>query len=156
LQRGLVIALTLWPLWAGSAPLTPGSPLPPLTLEDQHGRTVAVEATTQWLIFTVDKATSDFVNGVLAAQGPRVLDRLKAVYVADISAMPGIVTRMFALPKLRELPFSIALAREAAAVADLPRRAGAATVLTLDNGQVIQVQYLQTEAQLRQALALTH
>ncbi|MDO9113512.1 MAG: hypothetical protein Q7U63_06905 [Polaromonas sp.] len=32
--------------------------------------------------------------------------------------------------------------------------AGAATVLTLDNNQVIQMQYLQTEAQLRQALAL--
>jgi len=37
----------------------------------------------------------------------------------------------------------------------LASRSGAATVLTLDNGQVIQVQYLQTEAQLRQALALT-
>lgn len=32
--------------------------------------------------------------------------------------------------------------------------AGAATAWTLDNGQVIQVRYLQTEAQLRQALAL--
>ena len=32
--------------------------------------------------------------------------------------------------------------------------AGTATVWTLDSGQVIQVQYLQTEAQLRQALSL--
>jgi len=32
--------------------------------------------------------------------------------------------------------------------------AGAAAAWTLDNGQVIQVQYLQTQAQPRQALAL--
>ena len=32
--------------------------------------------------------------------------------------------------------------------------AGTATAWTLDNGQMIQVQYLQTEAQLRQALSL--
>jgi hypothetical protein len=61
---------------------------------------------------------------------------------------------MFALPKPRELPFSIALAREPAQVADLPRRAGAATVLTLQGGKVLQVQYAADEAQLRQALGI--
>ena len=49
---------------------------------------------------------------------------MRLVYVADISGMPALVTRMFALPKMRELPFPIALVREdahLAQVADIPR-----------------------------------
>jgi hypothetical protein len=45
-------------------------------------------------------------------------------------------------------------AREPAQVANLPRRAGAATVLTLQGGKVLQVQYAADEAQLRQALGI--
>jgi hypothetical protein len=46
-----------------------------------------------------------------------------------------------------------ALVGEAFLMADVPRRKGAANVVTLDDGQVTRVQYLQTETQLRQALA---
>lgn len=154
LRRALWCAAACVPLWAGAAPLLPGNPMAALVLEDQHGKPVALNASTQLLVFTAEKAPSDFVNQVFKGQSAGVLDRLQAIYIADISAMPSIVTRMFALPKLRELPFQIGLAREAAAVADLPRRPGAASVLTLKDGQVTQVRYAQTEAELRQALGL--
>ena len=109
---------------------------------------------TRQVVFTAEKAVSDWVNRVLGEQGTVTLAQSKTIYVADISAMPAVIARMFAIPKLRELPFSIALAREAAAVADLPRRKGAATLLTLEGGRLIQVQHLETQGQLRLSLGL--
>lgn len=125
----------------------------PLTLSDQHGQPVAIGPNTRKVVFAAEKLVSDLVVNALGAHGKETLARTGAVYVADISAMPSMVSRLFAIPKLRELSFQIALARDVSAVADLPRRPGSATVLTIVNGQVTQVQYLQTEAQLRQALA---
>ena len=155
LRYALWLAASCVPLWSGAVPMEVGTAWQALALQDQHEQPVLVDASTRKVIFAAEKSVSDLVVGVLGAQGKTTLARAGAVYVADISAMPAIVSRLFALPKLRELPFAIALAREAAAVADLPRRVGAVTVLTLDNGLLTQVQYLQTDAQLRQALALT-
>ena len=68
--------------------------------------------------------------------------------------MPSAIARMFAIPKLRELSFPVGLARDAAAVAELPRRAGSVSVLHLKLGRVTKLQFVQTEAQLLQALEL--
>jgi hypothetical protein len=141
------------PLWAGAAPLEVGMAWPFLVLKDQFDQPLVVDATTRQVIFTAEKSVSEQLTGVLGAQGKEMLSKTHTVLVADISAMPAVITRLFAVPKLRELPYSMALVREAFLMADLPRRKGAATVLTLENGQVTRVQYLQTEAQLRQALA---
>lgn len=154
LRCSVAVALAFLPLWAGAALLVPGSPAPLMALEDQHGKPIAVGAATQIIVFAADKKASDFVNQVLAAQNPAVLDRLQAVYVADISAMPGVITRMFALPKLRELPFAIGLVREAVQAADLPRQVGAATVLRLQGGKVNTVEYAKNADQLRSMLGL--
>jgi NADPH-dependent ferric siderophore reductase len=155
LRRAWVAAWVCIPLWAGAAPLEAGAAWPTLMLKDQHDQPVVIDASTRLVIFTAEKSVSDVVTGVLGAQGKATLAQAHAVLVTDISAMPAMISRMFAVPKLRELPFSMALAREASAVVDLPRRKGSATVMSLENGQVTQVQYLQTEAQLRQALTPT-
>jgi len=154
LRRALLCAAACVPLWIGAVPIESGAAWPMLELSDQHDKPVRISPAIRLVIFAAEKPASDLVIRVLGAQGRNTLERTGAVYLADISAMPSIVTRMFALPKLRGLPFPVGLAREAAAVADLPRRPGAATVLTLKDGQVTQVQYAQTEAELRQALGL--
>jgi hypothetical protein len=114
---------------ATAAPLAAGSAMPTLSLNDQHDKPAPVGPATRWVVFTAEKPVSDMVSAVLAAEPAGVADRLRLVYVADISGMPALVTRMFALPKLRELPFPLALVREpaqAAQVSDIPRTAGSA------------------------------
>ena len=141
---------------AWAAPLIAGAALPTLTLKDQHDKPVAIPADTRWVLFSAEKAVSDMVGSVLSAEPAGVMGRAHLVYVADLSAMPAMMTRMFALPKLRELPYSIALVRDAAdvaQVADLPRQPGAATLLRLDNGRIAQVTTVGNAADLRAALA---
>ncbi len=147
----------LLPLAAHAAPLSAGSAMPPLSLNDQHDKPAPVGPSTRWVVFTADKAVSDMVSAVLAAEPAGVADRLRLVVVADISGMPALVTRMFALPKLRELPFPIALVRDPAQltqVADIPRLPGSATVLRIEAGRVAQVVMARQAGDLRAALGL--
>lgn len=154
----LVCALALaLPLTADAAPLAEGLAMPTLSLNDQYDKPAPVGRATRWLVFAAEKSVSDMVSAVLAAEPAGVVDRLRLVYVADISGMPALVTRMFALPKLRERPFPIALVREPAQVAqvsDIPRTAGSATVLRLDGGRVTQVATAHQAAELRALLGL--
>jgi hypothetical protein len=142
---------------AWAAPLVPGAALPALQLKDQHDKAVSLPVSTRWLLFANEKAVSDMASAVFAAEPAGVLERLHLVYVADISAMPALVTRMFALPKLRELPFPIGLVREpeqVAQTADLPRHAGAATLLRLADERVLEILTVRTAAELRAVLGL--
>jgi hypothetical protein len=146
------------PRTAYAAPLFAGSAMPPLSLSDQHDKPAAVGPSTRWVVFTAEKAVSDMVSAVLTAEPAGTVERMRLVYVADISGMPSLVTRMFALPKLRELPFPIALVRDPAQVtqvADIPRVPGSATVLRIDAGRVALVVMARQAAELRAALGLT-
>jgi len=148
----LCAAALVLPLAADAAPLAAGSEMPALSLNDQHDKPLGVSPSTRWVVFTAEKAASDMVSAVLSADPAGVADRLQLLYVADISGMPAQVTRMFALPKLRELAFPIALVRDAtqlAQVADIDRLAGSATVLRLDNGRVAQVATARQAVELR-------
>lgn len=150
------VALSL-PLGADASVLSVGSAMPALNLSDQHDKPAPVSPQTRWVIFTTEKPVNDMVSAVLAAESAGVVDRLNLVVVADISGMPVMVTRLFALPKLRELPFPIALVRDPAQlaqVADIPRLAGNATVLHLEAGRVARVTTVRQASELRALLGL--
>ena len=149
-----VLGALLLGMGAMAAPLAPGAVFPVLNLEDQHGKVLAVPAGTRVVLFAADKTASDLANSLLAAQPAGVLDRLQAAYLADISAMPAVITRMFALPALRALPFRVGLARDASLLADVPRQRGAVSVIRLSEGRVDRIDFASDEVQLRSALGL--
>ena len=131
----------------------PGQPLPPLALADQHDAPWRVEPGTRLLVFAADKAASDLAAEALGADGAQRLAAQRALYLADIHAMPALVTRMFALPALRALPYRVGLARDAAQAAGLPSRRGQVTLLELDaDGRVGAVAYAADVATLRARL----
>lgn len=141
-----------------AAPLSVGSALPELTLKDQHDKPVVIPPGTRWVLIASEKSVSDRVSSVLSAEPAGVMARTSLVYVADISGMPAPITRMFALPKLRKLPFSIALVREAAEatqVADLPRQPGVATLLRLEDGRISKISTVRSDTDLQSALGLS-
>lgn len=156
---GLICAVSLlMPLSSYSAPLSAGSVMPPLIFNDQHDMPLPFAPETHWVVFAAEKPVSDMVSAVLAAEPAGVIDRLRLVYVVDLSGMPGLVTQMFAIPKLREMPFSIALVRDRgqlSQIVDIPRTPGSATVLRLESGQVRHVSMARHAAELRSLLGLT-
>ena len=78
----------------------------------------------------------------------------QAVYLADMSRMPGLITRTFALPALREQPFRIGVSLNETHLADWPRQAEAVTLIHLDQGRVQRIEFAGSEAELQRALGL--
>lgn len=158
LQAGAAVCLLALTAAPGvAAPLTPGAATPLISLSDQHGKPVRVDGGTERLLFTAERGVNDMVSKWLSTQPVGLLERQRTVYVADISAMPAVVTRMFALPKMREWPFVVGLVREPAEVhqvADVPRQPGAATVLRFADGRLTEIHLARSESQLRAALGL--
>ena len=68
--------------------------------------------------------------------------------------MSGFVTRTFALPALREMPFVVGVVLDEALLSDWPRQDGAVALIALQDGRVSAVSHASTEAQLRAAFGL--
>ena len=122
-------------------------------LADQNGRQGAVDETTGLLVFLPDRAAGKLLHAALENAPPGYLDKRRAVCIADISAMPALVARFIALPKMRGYPYPLLLAETAAEVARLPRRPEAATLLRLERLRIVGVDFAQTPAALAALLA---
>lgn len=146
----LLLTALVWPA-AATAPV-PGQHLPALHLKDQHDHEWYVHADTRLVIFAADRKASNLVMAVLGPQPKGFLATRHAVYLADMSRMPGFITRSFALPALREANFEIGVSLDEKTLADWPRQNHAVTLIRLDQGRVVSHEYASTEAQLKAAL----
>jgi len=135
-----------------AAPLTVGSPWPVLKLADQHDKPVELASPPlQKVVFAVERKPGDWAQ---AAFEPRkeLLASGQTALVLDISRMPALVTSMFAMPSFRAQPFPILVARDAMPVADLPRKEGHVTVISLDGGKLVRIDFAADQAALEQIL----
>lgn len=149
----LALALAL-PLCALAGPIEPGRPLPALRLKNQHDRDWTVPASTRLVVFAAGRKASNLVLAVLGPQHQGFLTSRHAVYLADMSRMPGLITRSFAMPALREQPFEVGVSLDENLLAGWPRQDDAVTIIGLEAGRVTHFQYASSEAQLRTALGL--
>jgi hypothetical protein len=156
-MKKTLIALTLafaLPLCALAGPIEPGRPLPALRLKNQHDQEWLIPANTRLVVFAAGRKASNLVMAVLGQQHQGFLASRHAVYLADMSQMPGLITRTFALPALREQPFEVGVSLDETLLAGWPRQEDAVTLIGLDAGRVTHYQYASSEAQLRTALGL--
>lgn len=137
---------------AAADPLGPGMPLPAITLADQHEVPAAIDATTRAIVFARDMDAADIVEEALAADGAKLLADAGAVFVSDIHRMPGIITRLFALPAMRKRPYRMILDHEGDATAALPSQEEKVSLIRLDDMTIVTVEYIDSAAGLRAAL----
>ncbi|WML90585.1 hypothetical protein RCF98_16645 [Thiothrix lacustris] len=152
LKKLLLVALLCLGMNSGvfAAELQVGDSLPTITLKDQHDKAVTVAADVQTLLFTIEKPASDLVNTYLLKQDKAFLDTKKAYFLADISGMPSMITKMFAIPKMQERPYSILLAHDALDTAFMPRQKDHVTLLKVKAGKVEKILFVNDEATLAQ------
>lgn len=129
-------------------PIKPGDTLPPLKLNDQHDKPMPIGPETRVILFTADKTAGDMLNGLLKERPADFMSQRRLVYIADISRMPGLITSMIALPRMREYPYRMAVAHEEGQTAMIPRAEDSVTVIHLDNGKVKELKtFKETEVQ---------
>ncbi|WP_295453339.1 hypothetical protein [uncultured Thiodictyon sp.] len=156
MKTAVLISLLLFSALLAAATLQVGSPLPVLTLKDQHDAPQTVTPGTHYLIFAAERTPSAVVETALDGQTAQTLDAAKVRYVADISGMPGLVAAAFALPKMRKRPYPMLLGRTAAETAMLPRAPGKVTLMESVDGTITSVRFIGDAVTLRTALGFVY
>ncbi|WGZ93116.1 MAG: hypothetical protein QJT81_14995 [Candidatus Thiothrix putei] len=133
---------------AFAAELKVGDTLPTISLKDQHDKAITVAADVQTLLFAIEKPPSELLNTYLMKQDKDFLTTKKAYFLADISGMPSMITKMFALPNMRERPYSILLAHDAKEAEFMPRQKDHVTLVKVKAGKVDKILFIKDEATL--------
>ena len=131
---------------AGAEPYAAGDTIEPFTLEDQHGESHSIDASVRLILFSRDMDGGDLLKQALADAAPEALTMHGAVYVADISGMPGLVARMFAIPAMRKRPYALLLDRDGETTARLPDVEDKATLIILDALTIQRIEHVPDSA----------
>ena len=107
IKKLLLVALIATSLFSGE--IKQDDKLRVFVLPDQFGTYHTVDRHTQTIIVSFEKDTGKDVNTFLASKDSNYLKKNSAVFIANISKMPAIITRMFAMPKLKKYKHTILL-----------------------------------------------
>lgn len=133
-----------------------GIPFPQRQLPDAFGNTYQLPYPgIRHVLFTADMDANDLVEQSFGELDKGDFTAAGLVYIADISSMPRLIARLFAIPALRDYPFRVLLARDAEQASLLPREEGAVSVISLSpEGRVERLQFVRDEAVLKALMYL--
>lgn len=157
IQRNFIgLALTLTVIcsatWAQVPFLKEGDPTPKITINDQHDKPWSIPADTKLVLFSGNRNANTIVQSVLTQKGVDYLSSKKTVYFSDLSKMPGFITKTFALPSMRDLPYSVGIVLNAEESQSWPREEDAVTAVFLNQGQITKIEYIKNAESLQQIL----
>ena len=106
-----IVLATLLALGLNAASLNIDSSIVDIKIKDQFDKVHTLNSDVKTILFASDKGTSDMLRDYLLplSEKENVLEKNGAVYVADISGMPSLISKFIALPKMKKYPFSILL-----------------------------------------------
>lgn len=106
-----ILLATLLALGLNAASLNIDSSIVDIKIKDQFDKVHTLNESVKTILFASDKGTSDMLRDYLLplSEKENVLEKNGAVYVADISGMPSLISKFIALPKMKKYPFSILL-----------------------------------------------
>ncbi len=152
---GILFFLLLGALAAAAeAPYAIGERIAAFELEDQFGEAGVVDESVRFLLFSRDMEGGKILRRAVEGQTRETLAGLRAVYVADIHRMPGLIARIFAIPRMRRRGYPMLLDREGVITERLPDREGEATVLELNHLTLVAVHHFDDPEAVRTQLGL--
>lgn len=130
---------------ASSAPvplLTIGEQVDFNLLEDQHGKPFTHQAAMKLVLYVDSMKAKNLVRDTLVAIDTGCLHDGRVVYLADISGMPGLISTLIAVPRMRNYPYPIWLDRSGVATDALPVQDDAVTLLTVEQQAITRIEFL--------------
>jgi len=122
------LGFCLMPFWAQA--LEVGERLAPWTLLDQHEQAYSLNEQTRILLVARSMDGARLVEAALKDRPKGYLEVRQTVFVADISRMPSLIARLFAVPAMRGYSYRVLLDRDARVTSRYP--GDPAKVLWLD------------------------
>ena len=127
--------------------LSVGSEASAIKIKDQFEKEHTVDANVKTILFASDKDTSDILKDCLLSKDADILTRNNAVYVADISGMPSLISKFIAMPKMKKYPFSILLLDDTNKE-NFTKEEGKIIVYTLENSKVTNISKISKKEEL--------
>lgn len=124
-----------------------GDSTPAFEIKDQFEKKHTIKADTKNIIVAGDRDASEVIRDYLLKKEKGFLEANNSYYVADISGMPSLITKFFALPKMKEYPFSILLVNEEQSKS-FTKKEGQITIYSVENGKVTNVKFIKTAEEL--------
>lgn len=150
MKAACVLLLGLLPFMANAAEV--GDTLKPFTLNDQHDQAFSLDAGTRVLLAAGDMDGAKLVKAAVAEQPKGYLEARHAVFVADIQRMPALISKLFAVPAMRDYNYRVVLDRDGQVVPQYTVGEAQVLVLQLDNGKLVSKQTFSDADALRKAL----
>ncbi|WP_110968604.1 MULTISPECIES: FAD/FMN-containing dehydrogenase [Pseudomonas] len=150
MKAACVLLLGLLPFMANAAEV--GDTLKPFTLNDQHDQAFSLDAGTRVLLAAGDMDGAKLVKAAVAEQPKGYLEARHAVFVADIQRMPALISKLFAVPAMRDYNYRVVLDRDGQVVPQYAVGEAQVQVLQLDNGKLVSKQTFSDADALRKAL----
>ena len=106
-------------------------------LNDQFEKPHTLLPETKWVLFSHDMDSSKIVREAFGDQTHETMQKAKIQYYADISAMPSLISKFIAIPKMKKLKYTIVMDKEGGALDIMPKEEDKLTVLKIENGKVV-------------------
>ena len=129
-----------------------GERLAPWTLLDQYEQPYSLDDGLQVLLVARSMDGGKLVKAALEGQPKGYLEARHAVFVADISRMPALVSSLLAVPAMRDYNYRVLLDRESRVASRYPGEASRVLWLRLDHGTLTERKEFSDAAALRAAL----
>lgn len=112
-------------------------------LQDQHANPFPHADNMELLIFTNDMEASRDVRDAMGRIDPACYDAGRLVFIADVSGMPKLITRLIAIPKMRGYGFPIWLDYSGEATEALPVKEAFISLISVKSGAITDIEYVQ-------------
>lgn len=128
---------------------TQADELQPVVFTDQWGHEQRLTSNTELIIFSHHKDGSAWVKQALQALEISSMDDHHWLYVANIAGMPTLITKLFAIPKMRDYAFPIALVTDNTVVEAWPKKDDFVAIYSLNNLAIESVEYFNSADAVR-------
>lgn len=134
-----------------SSGVTVGKELAGFSFKNQFDKEVKLDGKVKKIIFVFTKPTGHLVREYLKKQPKNYLESRETLFIADISGMPSIIAKMFAIPDMKKSSYSILLIREKdnAKMFRNEQHKDAVMIISLDNKIVKNVNFVTNEKDLK-------
>lgn len=104
-----LLLLPLFALFLSASGFEVNQNIGSFSLPNQFDEKQTVDNSIKTIVVSFEKDTGKDVNEFLSSKDKDFLKKHDAVFIANISGMPSIITKMFALPKMRDYKHSVLL-----------------------------------------------
>jgi hypothetical protein len=150
MKRWIWLGLAL--LVTGAQALETGERLAPWTLSDQFEQAYTLDDDLRILLVARSMDAAKLLDAALEGQAKGYLEARQALFVADISRMPGLIGKLFAIPAMRDYNYRVLLDREAQVVPQYAAPEEGVLWLQLERGVLRERRVFTDAAALRSAL----